>query len=272
MPRFRALVVSLLPAALALIVAHAAAQARVSDHVQISSPLMRAVEPPDPNATPDDLEAQGDELRRQKLFLDALDYYRTANPKNPNSARLFNKIGICELLLQRYPEAKKDFERAIKYDRTFSDAYNNLGVIYYVAKKYPKAVGRYEKAIELRPESASFYSNMGAAYFSMKDFQRSVLAYAHALQLDPDVFERSSHGGIAAQMAKPEDRAHYDYVVAKLYAKMGATDRSLQYLRRAMEEGYKGIEDVYKDSEFADLRKDPRFTELMGARPLGIPN
>ena len=72
-------------------------------------------------------------------------------------------------------------------------------------------------------------------------------------------------------MSSPADRAHFYYVLAKLYARSGVTDRSLQYLRRAMEEGYKGIEDVYKDSEFAGLRADPRFTELMASRPMAIP-
>ena len=46
--------------------------------------------------------------------------------------------------------------------------------------------------------------------------------------------------------------------------KAAVTDRSLQYLRRAMEEGYKGIEDVYKDSEFAGLRKDPAVYRAHG--------
>ncbi len=68
-------------------------------------------------------------------------------------------------------------------------------------------------------------------------------------------------------MSSPEDRAHFDYVMAKLFAQAGNSDRSLQYLRKALEEGYKGIDAVYKDAEFAGLRKDPRFTELMAARP-----
>ena len=38
-----------------------------------------------------------------------------------------------------------------------------------------------------------------------------------------------------------------------------------------MEDGYKDIKNVYKDNEFSALRKDPRFAELMAARPLAIP-
>ena len=68
----------------------------------------------------------------------------------------------------------------------------------------------------------------------------------------------------------PEDRAHYDYVVAKIYAKMGYSERSLEYLRRAMEEGYKSINSVYKDTEFAGVRKDPRFNVLMAAASAAI--
>jgi tetratricopeptide (TPR) repeat protein len=269
MPLLRALVVSLFPAVLAF-AAPTTAQPPVPDQVQSAPAPVRQIDPPDASASADDLEAKGDGLRRQKLFLDALDYYEVAHDKNPKSAALFNKIGMCELQLHWWPKAKKDFERAIKQDNRYAEAYNNLGVSFYGTKKYSKAISRYQKAIDLRPQSASFYSNLGAAYFSEKDFQRSALAYARALELDPDVFERSSRDGIAAQMAKPEDRARYDYEIARLYAKMGVADRSLQYLRRAMEEGYKNIESVYKDAEFAGLRKDPRFAELMVTRPPGI--
>jgi hypothetical protein len=51
---------------------------------------------------------------------------------------------------------------------------------------------------------------------------------------------------------------------------MGIAERSLQHLRRAMEEGYNKIEDVYKDPEFAALRADPRFDALMKGRPEAI--
>jgi tetratricopeptide (TPR) repeat protein len=245
--------------------------ARSSEQVEVSPPPIRRADPPPADGAVTELEARGDTLRAEKSYLDALDYYRAALAKEPNSARLQNKIGIDELQMARFGDARKDFERAIKNDRQFSDAHNNLGVIFYLQKKYGAAVKRYEDAIKLRQDSGSYYSNLGAAYFSKKDYVKASLAYNQALQLDPDIFERTSHNGVLAQMSSPGDRARFYYVLAKLYAQSGITDRSLQYLRRALEEGYKGINDVYKDAEFAGLRKDPRFTELMAARPVAIP-
>lgn len=232
---------------------------------------MRGVDPPAPDATATALEQQADQLRGEKLYLDSLDYYRAALAKKPNDARLLNKIGITELLLQRYGEARKSFERSIHCDRTFADAYNNLGVVYYEARKYRAALKQYEKAIARDNSSASFFSNLGAAYFSKREFEPAVAAYQHALELDPEVFARTSRSGVQAQLPSPQDRARYDYTVAKLYAKMGLSEQSLEYLRKAMEAGYKDLKDVYKDVEFAELRKSPRFTELMATKTPGIP-
>jgi len=241
------------------------------EQVQISPPEVRRTEPPSVSASADELEGRGDTLRGEKAYLDALDYYRAALAKKPGASQLFNKAGITELLLHRFREAAKDFERAIKYDHDYADAHNNLGVIHYLQRKYGKAIKEYEKAIKARNDSASFYSNLGAAYFSKKDFEKAGIYYNEALKLDPEIFIRSSRNGVSAQMSSPEDRAHFDYVLARLYAKIGDAEHSLLYLRRAMEEGYKGIGNVFKDAEFASLRKDGRFTELMAARPLGIP-
>jgi tetratricopeptide (TPR) repeat protein len=133
-------------------------------------------------------------------------------------------------------------------------------------------VKEYEKAIARDGNSASFFSNLGAAYFSKRDFERAVEAYQHALQLDADVFARTSRDGVQAQLPSPEDRARYNYTVAKLYAKMGLSEQSLEYLKRAMEAGYKDLKKVYQDEEFAELRKSPRFTELMASKTPAIPD
>jgi tetratricopeptide (TPR) repeat protein len=240
--------------------------------VQVTPPLLRHAEPPSPAASRVQLEQRGDELRAEKAYLDALDYYRAALAKDQRDAGLWNKNAITELFLQRFKQAKKELERATRLDPGFADAFNNLGVVFYLQRKYENAVKWYDKAIKLRPDSASYYCNLGAAYFSKREFEKATFAYNRAVQLDPAVFENSSHVGIAAQMSSPEDRAHFEYVMAKLFAKQGDSDRSLLYLKRALEEGYKGIDNVYKDPEFEHLRSDARFTHLMAARPPAIPD
>ncbi len=248
------------------------AQVSHSEQVQIAPPLLRSVDPPKADATVVDLESQADLLRVEKLYLDAMDYYRAALGKEPKSARILNKVGITQLMMQRYGEAKKNFEQSIKADRKFADAYNNLGVVYYERRKYGAAVKEYRRAIAIDAGAASFYSNLGAALFSKKEFEPAVQAYEKAVEIDPDVFERTSRGGVQAQLPRPEDRARYDYTVAKLYAKMGFSERSLEYLRKAMEEGYKNLKNVYRDTEFATLRKDKRFTELMATKTPALPD
>jgi len=250
---------------------NAAAQVAHSEQVQIKPPLLRMTDPPPADATAADLQMKADLLRTEKLYLDALDYYRAALAKEPHSAGILNKMGISELMMQRYREAKKSFDQAIRADHKFADAYNNLGVVLYEEKRYGPAVKQYRRAIAIDATSASFYSNLGAALFSKKEFEPAVVAYQKAVELDPNVFERTSRGGVQAQLPSPEDRAHYDYTVAKLYAKMGFSDRSLEYLRKAMEEGYKDFKNVYKDTEFAELRKDKRFTELVSMKIPALP-
>lgn len=282
-------------AILALLAVSAFAQNVPAPDAQISSePAKPAVPvrvgPPPANAAAAELEVQADDLRGNKSYVDALDYYRAAIKKAPTAA-LWNKQGITQLQLGRHKEAEKSFHKAIKLDEKYSEAYNNLGAVYYIegaqqaakaerehkspprgaVKNYRKSVREYLKALALHEDSASYHSNLGTSYFGLKDFPAAMNEYARAMQLDPTVFERRSQTGIAALMSSPEDRAHYSFVLARIYAKSGNLDRALLYLRKAMEDGYKDIDSVYKDQEFAALRKDPRFTELMNRRLQAIP-
>jgi len=271
-PRVLLVPVSLLTVYVCTLSSASWGQVSHSEQVQIKPPLLRTIDPPAPDATAADLEARAEQLHASKLYLDALDYYRAALSKNPKNAPLLNKICRTQLMMQRWRDAKNSCELAIKVDRKLADPYSNLGVALYEEKKYGAAIKQYRKAIALDNTSASFFNNLGAALFSKKEFEAAAAAYQHALELDPDVFGHSSRTGVQAQLPSPEDRARYDYTVAKLYAKMGYSDQSIEYLKKALEEGYKDFKNVYKDMEFAELRKDKRFTELVAAKPIALTN
>jgi tetratricopeptide (TPR) repeat protein len=254
------------------------ALAQNSEQLQVGPPPLHRAEPPAPGATVEELERRADELRSDKNYLDAVEYYDAALRKDQNNSTILNKKGMCELMMQRFKDARKTLEHAVKADKQHADALNNLGVVYYelgVLNKdsgaFGKAIKTYNKAIAINQTSASYYNNRGAAYFAKKQYEPASIDYDKALSLDPDIFERNSRAAVQAMLPSPEDRARYDYVIAKLYAKNGVPEKSLHYLRKAMEDGYKDIRNVYKDNEFSEVRKDPRFTELMASKPVGIP-
>jgi tetratricopeptide (TPR) repeat protein len=241
------------------------------EQLEVGPPPLHRAEPPAPGASAKELESRGDALQGNKSYLDAIDYYQAAAQKDPHNAVLLNKIGMCQLLLGRYRGAQKSFDHAIRLDKKYANAYANLAVVYYKEENYGKSIRYYDKAILLDHDEAVFYNNRAASLFAKKQYEKAMVDYAKAMQLDPDIFERNSRGaGVQARLPSPQDRAHYDYVLAKLYAKNGEPDRSLHYLKKAMEEGYHDIKNVYKDDEFSSLRKDPRFTELMATKTVAI--
>jgi tetratricopeptide (TPR) repeat protein len=243
---------------------------------QVQQSPIPAIGPPSLLATSAELENQGDDLRNAKAYEEAIRYYRAALEKlraahlpRPQ-AQLYNKIGIAELQEQNTRAAERDFRRALRLDHELVEARNNLGAAYYMQKKYFEAIREYQEAIKLR-DDASFHSNLGTAYFMRQDYSAAMAEYSRAAQLDPNVFEHSSQTGISAQLSSPASRAKYSFMLAKMYAKAGDLDHCIFYLKKAMEDGYKQIDSVYQDDEFAALRKDPRFTELMKNKPPAIP-
>jgi tetratricopeptide (TPR) repeat protein len=232
---------------------------------QLSTSESARIEVP-PGLTAAELETKGDVLRQQKAYAEALAHYQAALGKDKTNSVLFNKAGIAEMQLGQLAQAKKDFERAIKRNRNYPEAYNNLGVIAYMRRDYKKAIKQYQKALTLREDSAPFHSNLGATYFAQKKMENAMAEYRRALELDPDILIRSARGGVAAQIASPEDRALYWYVLAKMYAQRGDFDRCLHCLLKAQEEGYRKLQDVNKDPDFATVRQDPRIVELLAPK------
>lgn len=221
-------------------------------------------------SSPADLEHQGDLLRAQKRYFDAVDYYRAALTQEATQVR-YNKLGMAYLFLQQEKEARKAFEQALKLDQNCAAAWNNRGFVEQLKKNYGKASKYYEKALALKPDAPTFHYNLASVYFARHKYQEAAYEYRAAYLIDPDIFDRVSRMGVLAQTSSPEDRAAFSFMVARMYAQAGDVDHSLEYLRKAMEEGYKGIKQVYTQSDFATLRTDKRFTELMEQRPQPLP-
>jgi len=209
-----------------------------------------------PKLTP---EMRGDIFMARKMFREAIDKFRECPP----SASVDNKIGIAFHQLLQLDLAKKNYEAAVKLDPKFPQAINNLGTVYYSRKNYRKAMKYYRKALKLSPDSASIWVHLGSAYFAKHNIKHAAQCYDKAMEIDPLVFEHRSSYGTLLEERSVEDRAKFHLYLAKAYAQRGDKDKALVYLRKALEEGLKERKKIPEMPEFASLKTDQAFKELL---------
>jgi tetratricopeptide (TPR) repeat protein len=216
----------------------------------------------------DQLDEMGDQFRRVRDYLSALDCYHEAIRKHA-VAEYYNKIAISELMLKHPSEAAKAAKKALHKNKNFAEAWNNLGVSFYMRRNFESAIHSYERAISINPDFASYHNNLAVTLMDTNDYERGLAEYRKAFELDNSFFEHASQNGINAHMP-PKDRAEFSFVMARLFASTGDIDRTLHFLRSAMEDGYPKIDDVYRDKDFAHVRNDQRFLALMKERPVAV--
>lgn len=209
------------------------------------------------------LEKAGDEARARKDYAEAIRYFQAAVRKDRKNSALYNKLGLAELKIDNLRGARLDFEKAAKRNAKNADPVNNLGAVYYMQKNYGAAAKYFKKAVALDEANATFHINLGAAWFSQKKIGPALAEYTRALELDPDALRQNAKAGVTAQIASPEERARYSYMLAKIYAKMGDVEGCLQCLRKAKEDGYRDLANVYKDEEFTKIRENPKLHEVV---------
>lgn len=209
-------------------------------------------------------EQRGDLYMARKMYREAIDVYRENAKNNPV---IWDKIGIAYHQLGDLRAARKAYEHAIRLNKKYPDAINNVGTIFYAEKKYRSAINRYLKALRYAPDAASIWSNLGTAYYARGKFALMTQAYRKALELDPDVFEKRGLVGTEMEDRSVADRARYHFELARMYAMTGRNDLALQYLRKALEEGFKEKNKIEQDKDFAKLRETQEFKDLMALEP-----
>jgi tetratricopeptide (TPR) repeat protein len=212
-------------------------------------------------------EELADLLMARKEFREAALAYKKLADQYPTSAPISNKLGIALHKEYDLNGALRYYERAVKLDPTYADAQNNIGVIWYDKQKFGRAIRAYQKAIKMRSDLAVSYSNLGYAYFADKKYDQSIAAFQQALKLDPNVMDHGTgRGGSTVQDRSVNDRAKFYFLLAKSFAESGNFERSLIYLRKAKDEGYKSMKDVQTDPAFSAMMNLPEMQEVLAPK------
>jgi tetratricopeptide (TPR) repeat protein len=117
-------------------------------------------------------------------FNGAIKLLNEALANDSNFVYAYNQLGLAYWDLQKFPEAKEAFERAIAIDPKFMQAPMNLADMYVSQQQYAEAVPILSQVSEKHPERGEPYYEMGRLFLALGNVDRAETACQEALKRD----------------------------------------------------------------------------------------
>jgi len=149
-----------------------------------------------------------------------------------------------------YIEALNMFDRAIRLDDAYADAYEGRGSVLFQLERYAEALASYEQAINLDAQYAQAYLGKGNVLYYLKRYAEALTCQDEATRLDPTLTDAYlSKADIlyyqkryAASLAAYEEATRHDANCAQAYDGKGWALRQLQRHEEAMTAYKRAIE------------------------------
>jgi Bardet-Biedl syndrome 4 protein len=114
----------------------------------------------------------------------ALVKYRVAAAQTPNSAQLWNNVGMCFFGKQRYVASVACLKRALYLDPFEWITSYNLGLVHLNTGQYASAFHFFSAAINLKPDFPSSYMYLAITLSRLDDFENACSAFDKAIEME----------------------------------------------------------------------------------------
>ncbi|KAG9131953.1 hypothetical protein Leryth_023219 [Lithospermum erythrorhizon] len=102
----------------------------------------------------DEEREKGNQLFKEQKYPEAIKHYNEAIKRNPKDHKAYSNRAACYTKLGAMPEGLKDAEKCIELDPTFSKGYTRKGAVQFFMKEYEKALETYQAGLKLDPSNA----------------------------------------------------------------------------------------------------------------------
>jgi len=179
---------------------------------------------------------------------EAITELRRAESLDPLSLIISAGVADALYIAHRLDEATRQLQKTLDMDRNFAMAHYQMGQVLAQKRRFDDSIAEFQRAIELSGHSAAFDANLAYTYAVS---QRTVEARQVARDLEN---------------LKPESGA-IDADIALIYVGLGDNDQAMYWLEKAYESRFEAV--MLARPQFDSLRRDPRFSNLLGRIGLG---
>lgn len=199
---------------------------------------------------------------KQKDSEKAIEQLKQAIALNPDSPKAYNLLGVAYFQRKDYELAEEQYKKAIDINPSYAKAYNNLGSVYFILRKFDKAEQMYKKALSLFPELISANYSLGTLLLALGNTEESTLYLSKGIELDPDFIEKNK-AFITNFTSSTFNSPEIYFTYAKVYASTGNVEKTVEYLKKAAQAGFKDWKRIDEEKEFEKIRQDERIRDYI---------
>ncbi len=201
--------------------------------------------------------------------------FKRAIELNPNYATAYQWYANNLVVRGEFEQGLSMIRRAQEVDPLSLIISDNFGWSYYFAGRYDEAIRQYQKTVEMDPSFVPALNDLGLAYLQKGMYAEAEKQFLRVKELS-DAFGSQSLAMLYALSGK-KDEAHRilneqlklaatefvsPYVIAQIYSSLNERDQAFQWLEKAFEARESQMTSFVPDPLFANLRSDPRFSDL----------
>lgn len=219
----------------------------------------------------------------QARYEDAARMFSRVVALAPDNERGYSNLGGVYLTMGRYADAVPAFQHSVSI-RPTADAYSNLATAQFYSQRFTEAARTYEQAVKLNPIDYEMWGNLADAYYwSPGEEPKAAPTYRKAIALAESALRVNSRDGVimcnlATYYAMVREKAQamnflqhalklspddpdFLFKAAEINTQFGATEAALNSLTRAVAHGFSPYF-ARNHPIFRNLTSDERFRKI----------
>jgi tetratricopeptide (TPR) repeat protein len=212
---------------------------------------------------------------------EAISHYSEALQTRHNYAKAHNNLGVALARQEKTAQALKHFSEALRIRPDFVEAQANYKTAMAAQEKLDRAIAKFHQAIRINSDDPALHYRLGSLYQRRGNLDEAIRQYKQALSVQPGFVQALNNLAVVYTIQREYEKAisvfekilelrpdngSSAYNIACIYARQYRTAESIDWLKKAIDSGYRNWDLIKTDKDLENIRGSAYYKALVRGR------